>query len=250
LVDDLSSDTVLVLFGPKLESNQTRSAWFKSLDKIGLYLPIYDIEGPHLQRWLKQQLQQRNLQMSPDAQHYLLDYTAGNLLASAQELEKLTLCLGQGSAINLDDVTKYVADQSRYNVFQLMDSLWAGQSERCITILQRLKTEELEPNIIVWALQKDLLLISELQQALVYQGSTKDTLDKHKVWKNKQSLYLKLANNIPATTITQSLSWLSDLDNSLKQFSGYCPYTLLAHIYFLLLNLPVSHLSFPVSQVR
>ncbi len=233
VVEQLSNETCLVIFGPKLESSQTRAAWFKSLDKLGVYIPVYDIDGNHLQRWLKEQLSKRKMQMSFDAQTYLLEFTAGNLLACAQELEKIAMALGPVN-IALADVKSLVADQSRYSVFQLLDQLWAGNAKQCIHTLERLKVEELEPNIILWALQKDVMLIQQLNQAMTYQLDTKPILDEHKVWKNKQSQYLNQAKRIPSDILTAAVHQLSQIDQAIKFHHVNCPYSLFAHVCLML----------------
>ena len=233
ITDQLSSDTTLVIFGPKLESSQTRAAWFKGLDKVGIYIPVYDIDGNHLQRWLKEQLTKRKMQMSYEAQVYLLEFTAGNLLACAQELEKISMALSS-SNITLTDVEKLVADQSRYSVFQLIDQLWAGNGKQCISIIERLKVEELEPNIILWALQKDVLLIQQLNQAMTYNLDTKAILDNSKVWKNKQALYLNQAKQIPPHVLNAAVTQLSQIDHAIKFHSITCPYSLFAHVCLML----------------
>lgn len=233
ITEQLSADTILVIFGPKLESSQTRAAWFKGLDNLGVYIPVYDIDGNHLQRWLKEQLTKRKMQMSYEAQVYLLEFTAGNLLACAQELEKISMALSS-SNITLTDVEKLVADQSRYSVFQLIDQLWAGNAKQCVNIIERLKIDELEPNIILWALQKDVLLIQQLNQALTYKLDTKSILDANKVWKNKQALYLNQAKRIPADILNAAVDQLSQIDQSIKFHTLICPYSLFVHVCLML----------------
>jgi DNA polymerase-3 subunit delta len=233
ITEQLSAETSLVIFGPKLESSQTRAAWFKGLDKIGIYIPVYEIDGNHLQRWLKDQLAKHKMQMSYEAQVYLLEYTAGNLLAWAQELEKISMALNS-SNITLTDVEKLVADQSRYSVFQLIDQLWAGNAKQCINIIERLKLEELEPNIILWALQKDVVLIQQLNQALNYKLDTKSILDSHKVWKNKQALYLNQAKRIPTHILNAAVHQLSQIDQGIKFHTLPCPYSMFAHVCLML----------------
>jgi len=233
ITEQLSADTCLVIFGPKLESSQTRAAWFKGLDNLGIYIPVYDIDGNHLQRWLKDQLSKRKMQMAYEAQVYLLEYTAGNLLACAQELEKISMALSS-SNITLSDVEKLVADQSRYSVFQLIDQLWAGNAKQCVNIIERLKIEELEPNIILWALQKDVLLIQQLNQALTYNLDTKSILDTHKVWKNKQAVYLNQAKRIPAEILNVAVNQLSQIDQAIKFHTLTCPYSMFVHVCLML----------------
>ena len=234
LAPELSKDAILVLFGAKLEAAQTKSAWFKALNDIGVYIPVYEIEGPHLSRWLQNQLQQRSLILDADAQAFLLTYTAGNLLACAQELDKLKLAFPNEPHLSVHAIEKYVSNQSRFTVFQLSDALWQGNIDHCMTILARLQIEEFEPNIILWAMQKDLLMMQQLVDALQNNQPPKDVFDKFRIWKNKQPLYLNAAKRMDPSLLTQALIQLSELDQALKFYSVNCPYTLFAHICCLL----------------
>lgn len=247
IAPELDDNTILVLFGPKLDSNQTKSAWFKALDKAGLYIPVYEIDGNHLTRWLQQQLVENGLSMDTNAQQYLLNFTSGNLLATSQELQKLNMALGPKQHIDISIIERFVADQAKYSVFQFIDSIWAGNSQRSMTILQRLKLEDFEPNIIMWSLQKDLILLNQLQSAVAKGTPPTPVFDKHRVWKNKQNVFLNVANKLPATAINEALKLLSELDFAIKKFSPQCPYSMFAHIALLLTgNANISGLKLPL----
>lgn len=234
IAPELGPETILILFGPKLDSNQTKSAWFKALDKQGVYIPVYEIDGHHLNRWLQNQLNEHGLSMAPNAQQFLLSFTAGNLLATSQELQKLKMALGNERPIDLETIEKIVADQAKYSVFQFIDSLWAGNAELCVTIIQRLKLEEFEPNIILWSLQKDLLLMQQLQATLAAGQAPKVIFDQYRVWKNKQSVYLNAANRLNHQTIKEAIRLLTEIDVAIKSFSNQCPYSMFAHLALLL----------------
>ena len=239
IASELGEDTTLVLFGPKLDANQTKATWFKALDKLGLYVPVYEITGPHLERWLQGQLKTRQLQMSREAQLYLLDFTRGNLLACAQELDKLFMILGANTSIDLNQVQAYVADQSRYSVFQLMDSLLAGRADECITILHRLQLEELEPNLLLWSMQKDVQLLLQLAQANQYGQDTKTVFDQARVWKNKQSLYLQASRRVPLDVLQNAIARLHQIDVGIKSFQIASVYAMFGHVCLLLCGNPV-----------
>ena len=233
LEQDVNNDISLLIFGGKLDTSQTRTAWFKALDKLGLYIPVYEIEGQHLTRWLQEQLQLRDLQMPKDAQQYLIDFTSGNLLACAQELEKIVMATNV-SFIDFDTLKSLITDQSRYSTFQLLDQLWLGNGQKCLKILSRLKQEELEPNILLWALQKDVMLLLELNQALYFQQDSQKVLTHYKVWKNKQNQFIQLANRIPADILKKAVSQLSQIDQVLKFHQHNDPYSLFAHVVLML----------------
>ena len=77
-----------------------------------------------------------------------------------QEIEKLKLLAGgdSGKAINLDvkTVMQVVADSSRYNVYQLVDSALLGDTVRSQKILTGLRNEGIFPLVILAAICREL----------------------------------------------------------------------------------------------
>lgn len=228
------SETILVMFGPKLDAAQTKTAWFKALSNKGLYVPVYEIDGHHLKRWLGTQLTKRQLTMPQDAQDYLLSFTAGNLLACSQELDKLKMALPDSPSLSLNAVKNYVENQSRFTVFQLMDAVLSGDAQLSLTILSRLKLEEFEPNILLWSLQKDALILRAIQEASHLNLNINQVFDEHRIWKNKQAGYRQASQRLSPQIINSVIKNLAKFDIALKQYQMTCPYTLVAHICLLL----------------
>ena len=81
--------------------------------------------------------------------------TEGNLLAAHQELEKLAL-LAAGSRIDAALVERSVGDSARYDVMQLSAAAADGDATRAIHILMGLKSEGVEPTLILWALTREV----------------------------------------------------------------------------------------------
>ena len=115
-------DILLVIHGAKIGKDVQNSKWFKALDKQGSYVPCYPLEGNALHQWLTEQMRTQGLNASSDIIRLLAEYCEGNLLAASQEIEKLCLLYPNGNP-TLEQVEQAVVDQSRYNVFQLIDVL-------------------------------------------------------------------------------------------------------------------------------
>jgi DNA polymerase-3 subunit delta len=79
----------------------------------------------------------------------------GNLLAAKQELEKLRL-LAPNEPISVDLVLRSVGDSARYDVFQLAQAAAAGDAARALHVLAGLKSEGVEPSLILWALVREV----------------------------------------------------------------------------------------------
>jgi hypothetical protein len=77
------------------------------------------------------------------------------LLAAKQELQKLRL-LEPNQPISVDLVLRSVGDSARYDVFQLAQAAAAGDAARALACLSGLKSEGVEPSLILWALVREL----------------------------------------------------------------------------------------------
>jgi len=92
---------------------------------------------------------------NPEAAQLIVDRVEGNLLAAQQELEKLAL-LANGAPVGVELVLRSVGDSARYDVFQLAEAAAAGDAPRALRVLLGLKSEGVEPTLILWALVREL----------------------------------------------------------------------------------------------
>jgi DNA polymerase III subunit delta len=95
------------------------------------------------------------VEIEPAAAQLIVDRVEGNLLAAKQELEKLSL-LTDGAPISSELVLRSVGDSARYDVFQLAEAAAAGDAPRAMHVLLGLKSEGVEPTLILWALLREL----------------------------------------------------------------------------------------------
>ncbi|AWB68289.1 DNA polymerase III subunit delta [Saccharobesus litoralis] len=222
------NEHILLLWGGKLGQEQTKSKWFKEVDKHAWFIPVYDVEKDKLPNWLRQQCQQQGLNITANAIELLAHLFEGNLLSAAQEITRLSL-LYPNQPIDVVEIEQVVSDQSRFTVFQLVDDLLLGNFDRASHVLQRLQGEELEPVIIAWALQKEAEILAQLvaaQQA----GQSIDALFKSlRIWQQKQGLYRQAMQRLNSQSIEIILSSLAHFDLSYKTNGLKHPYTMLAH---------------------
>ena len=105
------------------------------------------------------------LEADADALELLAARTEGNLLAAQQELTKLAL-LAPERRISAQTVLASVADSARYDVFQLGESVLAGEAPRALRMLAGLRAEGTEPTLVLWALAKSLRDVWSTQPAV------------------------------------------------------------------------------------
>ncbi|MGD8933444.1 MAG: DNA polymerase III subunit delta [Gammaproteobacteria bacterium] len=178
-------DTVLLITAGKLEAAQKKSAWFRALDEVGVVMQCWPVGPDRLPAWVRQRFQGRGMQPAKEVIDYVCQRVEGNLLAAAQEIDKLHLLVGPG-VVNIESVREAVADSSRFSVFELADSALAGDQARVIRILHGLHAEGIEPVLVTWALAKDIRLLAAVS---VNRGSADYALKQSGVWQNRLPLY-------------------------------------------------------------
>lgn len=158
-------DTTLLVSLPKLDGTSMRSKWAKALVEHtdSRFVQIWPIEAHQLPNWMRDRLAAAGIQATPDALELLSARVEGNLLAAAQEIEKLKLFSSSGT-LELDTVQQVVADSARFDVFNLSDAMLLGKPQQALRILQGLKGEGVEAPVVLWALTRELRTLASMAQ--------------------------------------------------------------------------------------
>ena len=133
-------ESILLLRTGRLDGNKRKAAWFKALDKLGVITLIWPLPAGQLPRWLSARMKSRGLSANAEAVQYLADRVEGNLLAAAQEVEKLGL-QDLPQPITLETLVSSLEDTSRFTSFDLLDAMMVGNAARLCKILSALKEE-------------------------------------------------------------------------------------------------------------
>ena len=149
-------DLVLLLSCARLDRRSTSTKWFKALEGAGDVIEVYPVRGHDLPRWIVDRSAVRGIAFERDAAAALAERSEGNLLACAQEIDKLHL-LVEGRPITVDDVMGTVADSARFGAFDLIDPALQGDGARTVRILHVLREEGVEPfhvlGSLTWAIR-------------------------------------------------------------------------------------------------
>jgi DNA polymerase-3 subunit delta len=174
------ADTVL-LIAVELEPKQQKAAWIGEFERRGLLVLGQPVERDRLPEWIRARLARRTVTIDGDAAELLADRVEGNLLAAQQEIERIAL-LKPGSRLDVAAVADIVADNARYDVFELAAAAMHGDAGRALRILAGLKGEGREPPLILWALLNDLRALSQIVHATARGRSLDDACRSANVW--------------------------------------------------------------------
>jgi DNA polymerase-3 subunit delta len=148
-------DVVCLVVTDKLDKKASDAPWVRAVEKHGIWVPVWPVETADLWAWLRGRAKQLRVELEPAAAQLIVERVEGNLLAAKQELEKLSL-LADGAPISAELVLRSVGDSARYDVFQLAEAAAAGDAARALRVLLGLKSEGVEPTLILWSLVREL----------------------------------------------------------------------------------------------
>ncbi|MEQ1558441.1 MAG: DNA polymerase III subunit delta [Methyloglobulus sp.] len=207
-------DTLLLITAGKIGRDSQKSAWYQAIDKIGCVIQVWPLTGQDLLRWIQDRMQQRGIVPEPGAVKLLVDRVEGNLLAAAQEIEKLYVLYGSGT-LSTRQIIDVVADNSRYDVFKLVESAMAGQVDKVLKILSSLKAEGIASAIVLWALTRETRLLIAYKAAQG-QGEKELILKKNGVWGERKQLLDSSAKRLTHTELNQVLILGAKADRQIK----------------------------------
>ena len=183
-VEAKPADCVLLVLAPKLDRSAQRSKWVKALEGFGVWVQVWPVDEKRLPQWVRRRMRDAGLLPDNDAVQLLADRVEGNLLAAQQEIEKLRLLNGPG-AVDAETVRRAVADSARFDVFSLTDAALEGKPARATRILEGLRSEGLEPVLVLWALAREVRLLAGMALDLERGKRMEAALASARVWRNR-----------------------------------------------------------------
>ena len=222
-------DVTFIFHGLKLDGPSANRKWFKALTQLGCYLPLYDIEVKALPRWIQNQAKIINVNLAPELSLLLIELFEGNLPALEQELQKLSLLFGT-KQISLSDAEKIVIKQAKFNPFQIIDALLAGNCKKCITMLDQLQQEGTTAGQVIWVFHKELTQLYAMLDKLAQGYQLNDLYKEYRVWDKRKSLYQHALTHISLKDIKQGISRLAEIDLITKTSSDFNAFILLADL--------------------
>jgi DNA polymerase III subunit delta len=210
-----ASDKVVLIIADKLDAAQQKTAWFKAIDNYGIILPIWPIDTLQFPLWISKRLQQAGLKTDGQGIKLLADHAMGNLLAAAQEIEKLHLLYGSGN-LTSEQIINVITDNARFNVFNLADIALAGKTALLIRMLANLKSEGVEPTIILWAIARELRSLINISFAIKQGTDTEQAMIKNGVWNNRKALVKKALARLDLVNLQNLLKQATRIDYIIK----------------------------------
>ncbi len=218
-------DTVLLITANDW-STKHEGAWSRAIDHHGVFVPVWPLKPHELPAFLSRRAAAIGLELTAEAIDQLVVRTEGNLLAAAQELDKLVL-LADGQRIDGERLEALVADQARYDVFTLADALLAGDGARTLRIARGLKAEgDAVPALMSW-IAGTVAQVARAAAAVEAGMAVDAALRAEGVWANKLTLFKSALSRGDAAFWQARLAQLAEVERAGKGRADGDPWVLL-----------------------
>jgi len=213
--NNLPPDTILVVVAATLEYRDLNAVWVKTIDQCGVLVEHREISAPQLPGWILQRLRQRKVSAQADVADFLAYSFEGNLLALAQQIDRLAL-QHQGSQLTLVQVQALVDANARFSIFSLADAALDADIMRCQRLLQGLQREGAEPILIQWVLAREIRALLIMRQQLDQGQVLASVLQKNRVWSIRKRRVGQALQRLHSPVLRMLLQRLARLDRILK----------------------------------
>jgi DNA polymerase-3 subunit delta len=215
LAEQPAPDTLVLIITGKLDGRTQSSRWVSAVEKRGVLVQVWPIDLPRLPAWIRERLGRHKLQADAAAAALLAERVEGNLLAAHQEIEKLALLLPPGP-ITAETVVDAVADSARFDVLQLGEAAMRGQTARALRILEGLRGEDVEPTLVLWAVNKDLQWIARARSLMRRGQSAESAMNALYVWRPRQAAMAQALGRMNRHTLRSLILDAERVDRTIK----------------------------------
>ena len=211
----VADDVVLLIICAKLEPGSLRSRWFSALDQVGVAVQAWPVDSRQLPSWIEVRMRHRGLQATSEAVSVLASRVEGNLLAAAQEIDKLSL-LFSNTQLSAEHLLEAVSDSARFSIYDLVDAALAADVKRSVRILDGVRAENIEPILVLWALQREIRSLLRMRADIDKRIPVAKVLAQNKVWEKRKPLLSNALKRLPAAVLRDLLQVCTDIDCIIK----------------------------------
>jgi len=222
-------DNLLLLTSAKVDKASQSTKWFKQLEEKALFCAIWPPNEQQLPQWIRQRLQKLGMDADTEALQLLAEKVEGNLLAAAQEVEKLRI-LSNTDQLDAATVMQVVADSSRFNVIALTDACLSGNSERALKILSHLEAEGEECLGLTFMVCRELRALSAMLADLEQGHNLNGVLQNHRVWSSRTQMVTGALQRHSQRSLLALLERARRVDQSVKGLLDLRPWDELASL--------------------
>ena len=187
-----------------------KSTWYKSLQRFSITTEANEPNSTEIIKSIEVRAELHGIDLTDEAINLIAEFTEGNLLASENEIIKLSL-LHQSKTINTEKISALLSNNSKYDGFKLIEFCLKGKISETHKAITHLKEEGIEPLMINGLYAWIFKAIANIKISKNGQYTQNDFL-KLRIFGPSQNLVINCISNLSVKQIEASLNKISDID--------------------------------------
>lgn len=189
-------DTCLLVTGGDWSRKQHGGKWSDAIAAVGAVAIGWPVKPRELEGWLEARLRRRGVRAERDAVRLLVERVEGNLLAAAQEVDKLALLAGDG-VLDAARMQSLVADAARFDVFRLIEGALNGQGAQAVRMLAGLRAEGEAVPALMGMVVMELQRMAVLARVKARGGNLGAEFKAQRIWDAREAAYRRALERHP-----------------------------------------------------
>lgn len=207
-------DTCLLVTGGEW-SRKHGGKWSEAIAGAGAIAVAWPVKPHELQVWVEARLRRRGVRADAAAVQLLVERVEGNLLAAAQEIDKLALLAPDGT-LDATRMQALVADAARYDVFRLVDAALNGQGAQAVRMLAGLRAEGEAVPALMGMVVMELQRTAALSRVKARGGNLGAEFKAQRIWDAKEAAYRRALERHPAARWERFVAVAGEVDRVAK----------------------------------
>lgn len=211
LYDQIPEEIDVLLVDSKSDK---RMRLYKRLQKKGSIQEFFSLKGSALVKWVVEYAHELHTEIKNSDAEYLVERVGTSQMILARELEKLAI----DKPITRDIIEHRTDQQLQSTIFELLDYVFAGDSERSFRIYDELLAQKTDPSEILPLIAWQLNIF-----AVVMYSSSKNPSDiasSARIHPFVVGKALKITRKISKQSLKEAIAMTLDADLKMKTSSG------------------------------
>lgn len=218
-LNDINQRSCIMLRSPMISSKSIN--WLHQNSNV-LIIQVNPLTDALQQQWIETRCKALNIQISRELVHSIHHFTEGNLLATAQLIEKLSIAYPTGIKLTELILNEYLSDERHYDVYQLADACLNGDAKKTLNLLQQAKAQQTEATLVLWILTQEIRRLIQLKKCTEHsESSIEKACEKLSIWSSRIPIYRKATNRFSLAKLYALLTQCNLVDETIKTSKSF-----------------------------
>ena len=184
-------------------------SWLSAVIEGGELISCHQLNINQTSHWILKRLAKSGKKISREAAEFISEKNEGNLIATANEVDKLALTL-ESTEITLRKIVERISEGSTYTVYHLKDAIYQNSIDRVIKVCRTLERENVEPVVICWLLKSELRTLVKAKLRLLKGDKIGDIFSSYNIWSRNQNAFKNTVNRLNSKQLSDLLREISE----------------------------------------